>query len=143
MRISDWSSDVCSSDLGGDARGWRHRPSRPALYATAGPRSLHGSGDRAARQVIVTPRHLRQEEAMNTHVSPRRGDELLRADRAFRSGGGLAWLLARAPAGIFHRMLDRIDGGLALGTIAGQLRLEEHTSELPSIMSNSYAVVLL
>src|SRR3546814_12393547 len=58
---------------------------------------------------------------MNTHVSPRRGDELLRADRAFRSGGGLAWLLARAPAGIFHRMLDRIDGGLALGTIEGQL----------------------
>src|SRR3546814_13725300 len=78
MRISDWSSDVCSSDLGGDARGWRHRPSRPALYATAGPRSLHGSGDRAARQVIVTPRHLRQEEAMKTHVSPRGGDERMR-----------------------------------------------------------------
>src|SRR3546814_13075965 len=58
---------------------------------------------------------------MNTHVSPRRGNELLRADRAFRSGGGLAWLLARAPAGIFHRMLDRIDGGLALGTIEGHL----------------------
>src|SRR3546814_16949726 len=58
---------------------------------------------------------------MNTHVSPRRGDELLRADRAFRSGGGLAWLLARAPAGIFHRMLDRIDAGLAMGTNEGPL----------------------
>src|SRR3546814_4046568 len=25
MRISDWSSDVCSSDLGGACRGWRCR----------------------------------------------------------------------------------------------------------------------
>src|SRR3546814_3075806 len=100
---------------------------------------------------------------MNTHGSPRRGDELLRADRAFRSGGGLAWLLARAPAGIFHRMLDRIDGGLALGTIEGQLpdgsvrilggrgkgpvavvhKSEEHTSELQSLMRISYAVFCL
>jgi cyclopropane-fatty-acyl-phospholipid synthase len=58
---------------------------------------------------------------MNTHVSPRRGKELLRADRAFRSGGGLARLIARAPSGFFHRQLDRIDGGLAFGTIEGHL----------------------
>src|SRR3546814_1327368 len=108
---------------------------------------------------------------MNTHVSPRRGNELLRADRAYRSGGGLAWLLARAPAGVFHRMLDRIDAGLALGTIEGHLpdggirilggrgkgpvaivhlhhwaalvRSEEHTSELQSLMRISYAVFCL
>ena len=54
---------------------------------------------------------------MNTHVSPRRGKQLLRADRAYRSGGALARLLALAPSGLFHRLLDRIDVGLALGTI--------------------------
>ncbi|WP_428681954.1 class I SAM-dependent methyltransferase [Sphingopyxis sp.] len=58
---------------------------------------------------------------MNTHVSPRRGKELLRADRAFRSGGGLARLMALAPASFFHRQLDRIDAGLAFGTLEGQL----------------------
>jgi len=58
---------------------------------------------------------------MNTHVSPRRGKELLRADRAYRSGGLLARLLAFAPAGIFHRLLDRIDVGLSLGTIEAHL----------------------
>lgn len=58
---------------------------------------------------------------MNTHVSPRRGKQLLRADRAYRSGGGIARLLALAPAGLFHRMLDRIDAGLMEGSIEGYL----------------------
>ncbi|PQM27361.1 SAM-dependent methyltransferase [Sphingopyxis lindanitolerans] len=58
---------------------------------------------------------------MNTHVSPRRGKKLLRADRAFRSGGALARLMALAPARFFHRQLDRIDTGLAQGTLEGHL----------------------
>jgi len=58
---------------------------------------------------------------MNTHVSPRRGKELLRADRSFRSGGILARLIALAPSGVFHRQLDRIDAGLAYGTLEGHL----------------------
>ena len=58
---------------------------------------------------------------MNTHVSPRRGKELLRADRAFRSGGGFARLMARAPESFFQRQLDRIDNGLAFGTLEGHL----------------------
>ncbi|WP_432770462.1 MAG: class I SAM-dependent methyltransferase [Sphingopyxis sp.] len=58
---------------------------------------------------------------MNTHVRPRRGKSLLRADRAYRSGGLVARLLALAPASLFHRLLDRIDAGLAEGTIEGHL----------------------
>ncbi|MCW0196542.1 cyclopropane-fatty-acyl-phospholipid synthase family protein [Sphingopyxis sp.] len=58
---------------------------------------------------------------MNTHVSPRRGKALLRADRAFSSGGALARLMALAPARFFHRQLDRIDAGLAHGTLEGYL----------------------
>ncbi|MDK2761534.1 MAG: cyclopropane-fatty-acyl-phospholipid synthase family protein [Sphingopyxis sp.] len=58
---------------------------------------------------------------MNTHVSPRRGKDLLRADRAYRAGGVMARLIALAPASFFHLMLDRIDAGLALGTIESHL----------------------
>lgn len=58
---------------------------------------------------------------MNTHVSPKRGRNLLRADRAFRSGGSLALMTRLVPARVFHAMLDRIDVGLAEGTIEGHL----------------------
>lgn len=58
---------------------------------------------------------------MNTHVSPRRGKKLLRADRAYRAGGMIARLIGRAPAALFHRILDRIDAGLLAGTIEGHL----------------------
>ncbi len=60
---------------------------------------------------------------MNTHVSPRRGQQLLSADRAYRSGATLARLMALAPAGLYHRLLDRIDTGLMSGTI------EAHTPD--------------
>ncbi len=58
---------------------------------------------------------------MNVHVSPRRGKELLRADRAYRTGGVLTRLIALAPAALFHRMLDRIDVGLVAGTLESHL----------------------
>ncbi len=58
---------------------------------------------------------------MNTHVSRKRGGELLQADRAFRSGGFVARLMAHAPAAFFHRRLDHIDAGLDFGTLEGHL----------------------
>src|SRR3546814_20907609 len=41
MRISDWSSDVCSSDLRCDARQFRHGAlfRSPALYSSIGEKS--------------------------------------------------------------------------------------------------------
>src|SRR3546814_1263252 len=52
MRISDWSADVCSSDLGaggrvGGAGGAAWRPGDVAVRAAAGPRA---AGDRRAAQ---------------------------------------------------------------------------------------------
>src|SRR3546814_18635286 len=35
MRISDWSSDVCSSDLGSKATLWAYFPSKKDLFAAA------------------------------------------------------------------------------------------------------------
>src|SRR3546814_6886758 len=102
MRISDWSSDVCSSDLDHHAH---QRRDHLALGAQSGE---HARGARAL------PVQRRVEHA--EHVEARRiGDQR------------------------FHpRRVDR----LAVGE-QHQLRSEEHTSELQSLMRISYAVFCL
>src|SRR3546814_1309808 len=97
MRISDWSSDVCSSDL---------------LFAAQVPQVVaeHAAGDRAHHQ------HLEHE----AHAQ-------LAAEQVVDQRGDIA---------------DQRDGGKEQGQV-GQPRSEEHTSELQSLMSNSYAVVRL
>src|SRR3546814_1344001 len=90
MRISDWSSDVCSSDLHavlGDRRG------------------LHGQ--RSAGRIGCRGRRGRRPAESDARVRAGRGDQELRSRR-------------------------RID-----------LRSEEHTSELQSLMRISYAVFCL
>src|SRR3546814_7387407 len=44
MRISDWSSDVCSSDLTPAARAGRTWPPTTASSTDPYPRHLHGNG---------------------------------------------------------------------------------------------------
>ena len=68
---------------------------------------------------------------MNTHAIPRRGKKLLEADRAYRSGGLVARLLARAPASFFHRQLDKIDAGLAYGSLEEIYLLAPHVRHSP------------
>src|SRR3546814_9130262 len=90
MRISDWSSDVCSSDLAFSAEPSRLRtgshgvrlerapPSRPAASAIAARRMPSSS-------ICECPRHVREVERMLDHspvsaighnVSPAFWDEL-------------------------------------------------------------------
>src|SRR3546814_4556068 len=109
MRISDWSSDVCSSDL-------RRSPA---------PCARHGHGDRGdvARRP-ATP-HL-----------PHRASRFRRDDRRT---GDRRW---REPAALlseprYHRRARVDDIAVQIG------RSEEHTSELQSLMRNSYAVFCL
>src|SRR3546814_10341866 len=100
MRISDWSSDVCSSDL-------------------------HRRADRfAALQISAS--HIEQHAAGENqeHNAGRRG---------------CAGLPLHAP-GERHEA-ERIDGGVR--KIVEAIRSEEHTSELQSLMRNSYAVFCL
>src|SRR3546814_2499453 len=52
MRISDWSSDVCSSDL--PARQFR-RIGKPGLRAAAESHCKHAVFNRIARRVRMTP----------------------------------------------------------------------------------------
>src|SRR3546814_10480095 len=146
MRISDWSSDVCSSDLvlalsvpvelhlhpsvvvdvdlvaprSGHDRGLHAGHVRP--WRTPGLAILHAAWD-AGEAVAVAARAAIVAEVVAAAV-PNRGDHVLFVERVLRVvGQGEA--MARD---------QRAD-------VAG--RSEEKTSELQSLMRNSYAVFSL
>src|SRR3546814_8826590 len=154
MRISDWSSDVCSSDLLFHAV----LPGRLADFV--------GIGRRVQAQ--------RVEVHAGTAGAGEAGFEEAVADRAQRRGafhalGPLAGVVAhpildvgihlplhqaRGLAGrggggddLFLRRRFAAKGGRRIGLDAGRrrpaLRSEEHTSELQSLMRTSYAVFCL
>src|SRR3546814_9132518 len=107
MRISDWSSDVCSSDLAGAGRG------------------------HDAQQMDCARDHRRASGAA------RRGAG--RANRRGRIENGIAALPARRIGGNgIGRGAQRTDT-----RAVEQARSEEHTSELQTLMRNTYAVFCL
>src|SRR3546814_8424144 len=121
MRISDWSSDVCSSDLDALLRRFaapRRRRRRAEVHRLAADRRLGAAGQ--ARQVGEGDHHRadHREEHAEVEAHRRRQLELLQ------------------------------EGQLHVTVVAGQegppgepgARSEEHTSELQSLMRNSYAV---
>src|SRR3546814_2571384 len=114
MRISDWSSDVCSSDLPSpsSSRIWVRCAANCSSTSTRVPRSL----------AIVVP-------AINTSsasVMP------LYMDTAPRLG--------KCPESLAQNKTPKRDGRLGR---KGTARSEEHTSELQSLMRTSYAVFCL
>src|SRR3546814_2304824 len=126
MRISDWSSDVCSSDLGhavGEAQ-----------------RRLQGVGQPALQAL---PHH----EAVDHHL-----DRVLLVAREVDLVGELVDLAVDASAG--EALSSQVGEERVVGALtaaddrgehleAGTLRSEEHTSELQSLMRISYAVFCL
>src|SRR3546814_5284450 len=114
MRISDWSSDVCSSDL-----------PAPMSPATAGPRPHTPTS-------VMPLDDVRERRATDGDL-PSGGEIGVALDRAQRGRGDRvscwrrAGERARRPGARLHA--------------AG--RSEEHTSELQSIMRISYAVFCL
>src|SRR3546814_3868035 len=147
MRISDWSSDVCSSDLPDERLGEIHNHG-VRLILDADPASgfdvkltLSGwrneSDTRAMQALALTPGtdrvlNSRAQAAFSTNPD-------LIAYLGYTLGGKgapLEWengLLADwAPAGPTAAVLDMIT-----------IRSEEHTSELQSLMRISYAVFCL
>src|SRR3546814_2358918 len=118
MRISDWSSDVCSSDLGPRRRRSRRR---------------HGSGQVARRLVA---------HGGEAHAGG--GVRLRRVDRRRHLSLGLR-LRSHADSP-FLPSASSADPS-ALTVVQGERpvpkRSEEHTSELQSLMRISYAVFCL
>src|SRR3546814_10303574 len=106
MRISDWSSDVCSSDLGTD-RSWAVRRIRPWHAPLAPPRP-------AAPSSPIHP---------SVAGGPPPGPPTLRLAPQETSADARS----AAPPASDVRDLDQ-------GHLFGHVRSEEHTSELQSLM---------
>src|SRR3546814_10908652 len=114
MRISDWSSDVCSSDL-------RHG-------ADIG---LIAHGDARLAAADLDRNDLRRIDADEAVVEPL-ATCLARRDRI---GEGLI-------AVVVAQVAQRVAVARPIGLRRCD-RSEEHTSELPSLKSTSYAVLCL
>src|SRR3546814_9304506 len=127
MRISDWSSDVCSSDL--DVADRCSRPDSGRAPVHVWLRTVHAV------------RHLRD------------GASFRRAASGGVGRSGLSYRRLCVPARLF--LSRRPDGGgfpdgIALASFVESARCkgdnrksEEHTSELQSLMRISYAVFCL
>src|SRR3546814_6536107 len=125
MRISDWSSDVCSSDLWG---GGRVRP------AASGGLARNEAVGRAGRQAVDAP------VAFLEFLDPQRAIGL-----AVVFLQRVAFMLQlhhrHAPAAARLHAFDVDHENLARA--GKQRRSEEQTSELQSLMRISYAVFCL
>src|SRR3546814_10552492 len=134
MRISDWSSDVCSSDLLGERA---ERPGdEPAGQDEGGDRA---AGDRALRDPFGAVPEQRRNRA-EQQADNRRGDDRAKADAAFR-GREIGLDSGRETIGFARLLTERLDDLHRPHLLGG--RSEEHTSELQSLMRISYAVFCL
>src|SRR3546814_9529744 len=116
MRISDWSSDVCSSDLPS-----RCRCPDPLEFGVGGCEIRPETGDDRFQQA-----------ARRRSADPRRPERLDRRDTVEILAGADPHGELRRP----EQRVERVD-------VIGHQRSEEHTSELQSLMRTSYAVYCL
>src|SRR3546814_10456318 len=137
MRISDWSSDVCSSDLANEVRGLSGdstptQPSRPPLGSsggrTCGRDPIEGEGSKAEVTIPFD-------------------DIIVAVGRKARlTGYGLEELgIATDRTVVTNDYLETLYPNIfAAGDVAGPYqfthRSDEHTSELQSPLRHSYAV---
>src|SRR3546814_3764741 len=119
MRISDWSSDVCSSDLDEQLRHDDEDVEKPHVDAELCLRQAGGE-DRIGH---------------GEHRGPEDADEDLADDQARR-------IAQHEEAGIADRAADQPDD-MGARRADPPRRSEEHTSELQSLMRIPYAVSCL
>src|SRR3546814_9068046 len=119
MRISDWSSDVCSSDL------------------ACGPGNNGGDGYVLARHAREAGRQVR---VLRLPGHAPRSEIAMRAERAYRDAGGSVEEFGDS-IGDADLVVDALFGiGLARAAAA---RAGEHKSETQSLTRISYAVFCL
>src|SRR3546814_8564411 len=125
MRISDWSADVCSSDLRGAFGHARH------TFARLGQRL-------AATRIMALEDRQRLRMIDDRH--PQRGGDRIDGDVVVRrpdAAGGEAIIVACA------QIVDRLKDRRRPIADDSHLRSEEHQSELQSLMRTSYNVFCL
>src|SRR3546814_1433490 len=130
MRISDWSSDVCSSDL---IEGLGNAEWRSIESPFGAPSDALLCGELDGQRLVFLPRHGRGHKLPPSALNSRANiDALKRA--------GVTEIVSLSAVGSLRE-------DLAPGTfvVVDQFidRSEEHTSELQSLMRISYAVFCL
>src|SRR3546814_5774952 len=136
MRISDWSSDVCSSDLRHRALANQRRiDALPDFVDDAGDLDPRREGPRRTDLVAVL------DDQRVREVEPRYGN--LQPDLA-RPGCGSGHCSYPQTVGLAGRIAEQRRHHGGFDPAGHQLpRSEEHTSELQSLMRISYAVFCL
>src|SRR3546814_3132709 len=136
MRISDWSSDVCSSDLHAFDGEVGQAEGRGDILDLA---AFLDQADKAfpLRHFIgVEPRHVLDQRGFDGIGIVARFE-----DRAWQWSVVDALGQSDAIGGPATRPCDDLErAGSAIGAHDQRLRSEEHTSELQSLMRISYAV---
>src|SRR3546814_8951669 len=127
MRISDWSSDVCSSDL----ESMKNNP--PNDHHACPPRLVRGSWS-----TIVT--RLPRRRASRAATRPDRPQPTIRTSVSCVRTVMATPLSSWRSAWVVSRERQR---GPSASRGCGVDRSEEHTSELQSLMRNSEAVLCL
>src|SRR3546814_10658865 len=125
MRISDWSSDVCSSDLG----------------AGLTPADLADILDTAEIRTVKAGEAILTEGDLGNDIYVIRVGSMIVEKKI----GGKNVFLSYLPAGSYVGEMALIAGGPRTATVKATVksRSEEHTSELQSLMRLSYAVFCL
>src|SRR3546814_10207485 len=134
MRISDWSSDVCSSDLS----AWTDYSAK--LISKGG-----GIFERSAKSIKITPEMKQRFGIAKDSMTPSELIQcLLQAEVELLWFGGIGTYVkasAESHLDVGDRANDalRVDGEQLRAKVIGEGRSEEHTSDLQSLMRLSYA----
>src|SRR3546814_4317798 len=120
MRISDWSSDVCSSDLD---LGLGRAPGSDGRVAQALRRTLASDERQFPQDVVELQAFLAGDDRLGIRAVPGEGSHVP------------LWILGSSLFGA------QLAAALGLPYAFASHRSEEHTSELQSIMRISYAVI--
>src|SRR3546814_10319729 len=139
MRISDWSSDVCSSDLVDDPEDFKDRHITVVGSGDAGIENALGVAEEALENrvtILNRSKDFARAKAKNVSDMMEAGENGLMSIRTETQPKKVepGWLTLETPNG---------DEKIACDVIVARLRSEEHTSELQSLMRTSYAVFCL
>src|SRR3546814_5341380 len=164
MRISDWSSDVCSSDLlsagvaaGTQSIGSRVAPQQARFFPLQGEEA--GEADRPVATVAVAGADLVEQAELLEQHAVGLAHRLLGIPDVDRLGAGAVHLedlevlaaaerldrpeahIEAAEVELRHGARDLVEArGQRRRDVGAAVRSEEHTSELQSLMRISYAV---
>src|SRR3546814_2032027 len=121
MRISDWSSDVCSSDLPASITVRLEYVLAPLRVSVPAPRLLMKLPPLLIAPSAITPRRTRSKPLVSMALKSGLPIQMSRADVNEAPACNMPPASSRPP----------------------EIRSEEHTSELQSLMRISYAVFCL